>query len=309
MKKKCHKLYGGGIVYYADAVLGTIPNSKLLAGLKEFDTTSQPAEQGSSNMAAKLMSQLSEKSEGQKSVPAMIATGEGLLSLSKKVVEKILAGEFIDFADLPPAKGKVKSIPTAGEGQIVVVQAADLMESRNLIPDLATWVRCFGIYAAMITSKEPDRTKNLLAYMCLIAKCSLKYKWPSWAVYDLNFRQDAADTGLKDWSKVDPSTYTQCFTGASISQDNWCRSCHSIDHVSDTCPIKPTNNPRKRESQSVPALAPLRKRQAPHSNPQPCRKYKYNGDCSYADKCIFQHKCSACGEYTHPVSKCTQDKK
>ena len=59
--------------------------------------------------------------------------------------------------------------------------------------------------------------------MSLIAKCSLKYKWPSWVVYGLNFYQDAAEVGLKDWSKVEPSTYTPCFTGTAISQDNWCK--------------------------------------------------------------------------------------
>ena len=69
-----------------------------------------------------------------------MATGEGLPSLPKKYVEKILAGEYIDFAELPPAKGKVKSIPNTVEGQIVVVQVADLLETRKLIPDLATWV-------------------------------------------------------------------------------------------------------------------------------------------------------------------------
>lgn len=282
-------------------VLGTVPDAELLAAAGEQD---------SARLVASLMSQLSQKSGAQKVSSAMIATGEGLPALPKKYVEKILAGEFIDFADLPPAKGKVKSIPATADGQIVVVQAADLMERRKLIPDLATWIQCFGIYAAVITTKEPERMKNLLAYMCLIAKCSLKYKWPSWAVYDLNFRQDAADAGLKDWSKVDPSTYTQCFTGASISQESWCKACHSIDHVSENCPIKPASNPRKRENPSFLAPSPIRKRQAPHSNPQPCRKFnKYNGDCRYADGCIFQHKCMACGEYGHPVSKCMQEKK
>ena len=102
-----------------------------------------------------------------------MAKGEGLPSLPKKYVEKILAGEYIDFAELPPAKGKVKSIPNTVEGQIVVVQAADLLETRpKLIPDLATWVQCFGIYAAVITSKDPTRIKNLFAYLTLIAKCS-----------------------------------------------------------------------------------------------------------------------------------------
>ena len=114
----------------------------------------------------------------------MVPTGEGLPSLPKKYVDKILAGEFIDLADLPPAKGKVKAIPNATDGQIVVVQAADLMGHRKLILDFATWVQCFNIYAAVIISKEPERAKNLLAYMSLIVKCSLKFEWPSWAVYD-----------------------------------------------------------------------------------------------------------------------------
>ena len=54
----------------------------------------------------------------------------------------------------------------------------------------------------MTITKEPELAKNLLAYMLLIVKCSLKYKWPSWVVYDLHFCQDAAEVGLKDWSKV-----------------------------------------------------------------------------------------------------------
>ena len=158
-----------------------------------------PAEQeDSSNIVARLMSELKGKSEYQITAPSMAAMGEGLLSLPKRCVENILAGEFIDFAELPPAKGKVKSIPHAMEGQIVVIQAADLAQSRKLISDLATWIQCFSIYAAVIITKEPEWTKNLLAYMSLIAKCSLKYKWSSWVVYDLNFQQDAAEVGQKD---------------------------------------------------------------------------------------------------------------
>ena len=212
-------------VYLANtgAELGRMPDASLLAGLAEFNAE-KPAEGGSDtpSLVAGLMSQLKRQQDSTKACSSMIPTGEGLPALPKKWVDKILAGEFIDLADLPPAKGKVKAIPNTTDGQIVVVQAADLMEHRKLIPDFATWVQCFNIYAAVILSKEPARAKNLLAYVSLIAKCSLKFEWPSWAVYDLNFRQDAADSGSKDWSKVDPSTYAQCFTGASISQENWC---------------------------------------------------------------------------------------
>ena len=62
--------------------------------------------------------------------------------------------------------------------------------------------------ASRISSKSA-----ILVYMSLIAKCSLKYTWPSLVVYDLHFRQDAAEVGLKDWLKV------ECFAGAAIGQD------------------------------------------------------------------------------------------
>ena len=262
------------------------------------------------NLIARLMSELQGKANQSKASSSMCATGEGLPALPKKYVDKILAGDFVDLADLPPAKGRVKASAHAMEGQIVVVQAADLLENRKLIPDLATWVQCFSIYAAVVISKEPERAKNLLAYMSLIAKCSLKYKWPSWVVYDLNFRQGAAEAGQKDWSKVEPSTYTQCFTGAAINQESWCRRCHSIDHATDMCPTKPVGMLRKREGPQPAAAPPMKKRPPPQSNPQTCKKYNmYNGDCRYGSACMFQHKCETCGEYGHPASKCPRAKK
>ena len=69
--------------------------------------------------------------------PSTVMLGTGLPSLPKKLVDKILAGEYVDFAELPPARGKARAVPQALEGQIVVVQAADLLQSRCVIPDLA----------------------------------------------------------------------------------------------------------------------------------------------------------------------------
>ena len=82
------------------------------------------------------------------------------------------------------------------------------------------------------------RAGDLFAYMSTIAKASLKYKWPLWIVYDQNFRQEAADKGLKNWAQVDPSIYTQCFTGMTITQEGWCKICLSIDHSSESCSLK-----------------------------------------------------------------------
>ena len=75
--------------------------------------------------------------------------------MPKKPVNKILAGEYVDFEELPPAKGKAQAVLQALEGQIVVVQVVDLLQSRRVIPDLATWMQCYAIFTAVIAPKNP----------------------------------------------------------------------------------------------------------------------------------------------------------
>ena len=114
----------------------------------------------------------------------LVSAGAGLPALPKKMVERKLANDYIDFSELPPAKGKVRSLPSGLEGQVVLVQAADLSQSKKLIPDLATWVQCFALYLAVLAPQQPSRIPDLMAYMSCIAKASQKYNWPSWLVYD-----------------------------------------------------------------------------------------------------------------------------
>lgn len=71
--------------------------------------------------------------------PPLVPTGPGLAAVSKKLVNKIIANEYIDFNELPPAKGKGRSVSQAFEGQLVVVQAADL---RKLS---LTWPRGYNV--------------------------------------------------------------------------------------------------------------------------------------------------------------------
>ena len=194
---------------------------------------------------------------------SLFYVGSGLPAIPRKTAEKILAGDYVDFSDLPPTRGKAKSLPSSVEGHIIVVQAADLAQSRKLIPDLGTWSQCFAIFMAVVTAKEPDRSADLLAYLSTIAKASLKYRWPAWIVYDQNFRQEAADKGLRKWAQVDPSIYAQCFTSMSISQEGWCKTCMSIDHSSESCPLKMT---WKRPTVPLPSFGNKRFQQSPKSS-------------------------------------------
>ena len=256
----------------------------------------------------------------QKTAVKLITVAAGLPALPKKVVDQIQTGQYIDFSKLPPAKGRTRPLPSQEEGHVIVVRAEDLSGSRKMIPDLATWLQCFALYMAWHSSSDRQGARSYQQPAGLhgnhsIAKASVKYSWPSWVVYDQNFQQEAADNGLKDWAKVDPSIYTQCFTNAAVSDEKWCKNCQSIDHGTTTCPLQiyssggAGNTSRKRQNTEQ-GYQPSKKRAPPHSLPQTCKLYnRFNGDCKFGELCTFQHKCDICNKHGHPRSCCPDQQK
>ena len=77
-------------------------NALQSAGVSVF----QPERLGNLVTASQSFQSLGGRGDAQE-VSTLIFSGERLAILPKKMVERILAKEYIDFADLPPAKGKV----------------------------------------------------------------------------------------------------------------------------------------------------------------------------------------------------------
>ena len=248
----------------------------------------------------------------------LAAVGPGFPAVSKKLVARIRANEYVDFAELPPAKGKNRPVTQAMEGQVLVVQAADLLQSRKVIPDLATWSQCFALYVAILAPAQPERVQDLMAYQAIIAKASSKYRWPSWVVYDQNFRLEVAGNPDQPWAKVDPSIYALSFTGQTISVENWCSRCQCLDHTTSNCPAAPARKRPWHSAQGSPA-PPAQRWSGSQDHPaqrwsgsqehQVCLKYnRFGGDCKFGKQCKFRHVCSSCGD-PHPVSKCKEGAK
>ena len=243
------------------------------------------------NTIAGSMSDLPGTSRGS-GATGTVVVAPGIPAIKKWLAESILAGECIDLAELPPAKGRGKNLSGTLEGQVVLLHAVDYFQAKRLIPDLATWLQCFALYVAIIVTKHPERTTSLLMYMASIAKLSQKFKWPSWVIYDHSYRQDAAENNKTDWSKVDAGLHAQCFNGMAKSAEGWCRYCHSIDHISDSCPVKPMEQSKRRLPN--PSTPPPKCWASP-AGPPICKKYnKYNGDCNFGSSCKFLHICSRC---------------
>ena len=235
-----------------------------------------------------------------------ISLGRGIPPLSKKLVEKIFSWEYVDFTELPPARGLSKPHHTPGPNILLVQTAESIQGQKKIMPDLHTWMQCFSIYVSVLAIKFPQHVPELLAYSREIMRASRQLKWPSWVIYDTSYRRHMAEIGQRDWSKVDPSIYARCFTGWARSS-SWCMLCVTLDHDTADCPFALFQDRRSRRSVPYPPSSSAG-RVLPKSRSTPiCIKYnKYNGDCRHGESCKFRHECSQC-QGPHPRSQCKGD--
>ena len=72
-----------------------------------------------SEAVANILSQLSEGSTVTKTSAAkLVPTVPGLPALPTKLMERIVAGQYVDFTELPPTKGRTRMLPSSEEGHI-----------------------------------------------------------------------------------------------------------------------------------------------------------------------------------------------
>ena len=144
-----------------------------------------------------------------------------------------------------------------------------------------------------------------MANMSTIVKVNQKFVWPSWVVYDQNFRQEVANMLGMTWAKVNPSIYLQYFISMAANTEGWCKQCQSIKHPSDRCPDAPPLDPVPHQGQSRgasvckrpwPVLPSPSPKRATLSGPSDfCIMFnRFHGECKFGKSCRFPHVCSQC---------------
>ena len=146
---------------------------------------------------------------------------EGLLPVPGKLVKKILKGDFVDMAELLRDNLEAdRQVP--GREAKNTDGSTSRLASRREVPDLLSWVQCFGVYVCVVASRHPSRIRRLLAYQTLIVREARRLGGRGWQAYDSLFRQQAAVSNSMDWSKLNSSLYALTF----LAQQG-VRSCHS----------------------------------------------------------------------------------
>ena len=175
-------------------------------------------------------------------------------------------------------------MPQYLEGRILLLQTQELEgNSRKAIPDFITWAQYFGPGPeAIFSGRRPHGLLFSYGQQCQ------KFKWPSWLVYDQNFRQRMANTQDKAWAKTHPGLYASCFLHAQKVAEAWCKTCHGTDHVSSLCPLTPPSRGRTPQQQGEGNINTGGKGTSPAGISTPRRK-DADGGLTVSDAIFAQH--------------------
>jgi len=155
--------------------------------------------------------------------------GDGLPPVPQKIVEQIHKGEYIEMCELLPEFWMAPR-----EGEESATQRTAKSRGRRQTQDIHVWLQCFAVYVAVMSARWPKQVPEMMAYMMHIIRTSQEYEGLSWFIYDEAYRRQAAATKHVEWSKINPSIFTVCFTGKA-KRGQRCEWCLSLTHSSVEC--------------------------------------------------------------------------
>lgn len=282
----CARLDFGSLPSNAVLSLANIPivsdaaggNAPLEADIPQRPSTQQPLPQNSADTA-----------QG-------VSIGDGLLTVPKKLAERIWRWEFVELGDLLPENWVGKTEDTNPLG---------VVRRKRQITDIHTWIQCFASFVSVQSLKYPEAVPDLLAYMTSIMRASREYSGLAWAQYDTAYRRQAASTNNRRWAQINPSLYSICFTGRAQGSTPRCELCTSVFHTAKDCPFS-TKTEMEKTLEAV-LTACTGRSGGPSGGTESteiCRKWN-NLQCSY-QWCRYRHVCLACGG-AHPLRQCQSD--
>ena len=216
---------------------------------------------------------------------AGVFMGEGLPPVPGWQVERIRKWEFLEMYDLLP---ELLTDQKGGEGG--VRQTSRARGWKRVQEEISIWLQRFAVFVGVVAKSAPDAVPGLMAYMVSVIRESQEYEGAAWVAYDAAFRRPVAATGQRDWSKINTSLYTICFTGKA-GRSQRCDNCLSAAHKTALGEEDPDASVRAMESPLL-ALAqgggPARRTKSADV----CRLYNERW-CNFKN-CKYRHACRWC---------------
>ena len=240
--------------------------------------------------------------------PVPFTLSEGLPPVPAKLVQKIQRGDFVDMAELLRDNMELERRQPATEGQRNAIWPAGKANRRE-VPDILSWITCFGMYASVVCDKTPGRVRELLTYQTVLVREARRCGGKGWLAYDTMFRQQAANNVKVDWSVLNTSLYANTFLAQQNTRGKTCQWCLETDHAATSCALAPaTQLWQPGRPSRVPQREWNQEERRPGRGKPEVRGacFAWNDGRCTLPYCQFKHVCSKCGSTEHKESLCSQ---
>ena len=283
--------------------LGTLPHPMALSGIPTFSLggPSENLPTASASLAASLPVLATSPVSLAALSPTTLINFSHLPSggLPQKLIKKILDLEFVDMSELLPDTWRLQE-----EEESKCCHQPRRTPRRGPVTDILKWVECYAAFVAVLTSRYPDKSPELMAYMRTIVHAQRTFAGEGWVTYDICYRRQAATLKTLNWSQIDFNKYNEIFTGRAKPLAR-CRYCSSESHRSDECRYAPEQPPPRQPSpwrNDPQGLQICRLFNNPKGNLcryKPCRYSHLCGDPA----CRGQHPQSTCGRNRNGLAR------
>ena len=141
------------------------------------------------------------------------------------------------------------------------------------IQNVRKWEQAFRVYATIYSQANPQRSAEIFQYINVITEAARKFSWDCVAYYDFTFRHMMHKKPNRSWAKPFLELWS----------------------VSMTEPL-----PR-----GIPGNGGHHSHQSKRKDWRDMCCWKFNKtSCPYGSRCKFEHRCTYCGSYSHPLPKC-----
>ena len=187
---------------------------------------------------------------------------------------KIEKGEYVDLAKLIQ-KDKILAEDDRRLNMVIKNgQAFWIPSSEGLtnINNFNCWQQAFRVYSDIFARHNPDRAAELIQYSHVINTISTQFVWDNVYAYDRDFRMHMQRNPDRKWS--------------NILHPAWFMRLR--DRLTNNFPQHSgTSNFQKGGGKTNDI----------------CRRFS-RGRCTYGRNCRYEHRCSYCNKFGHPVVQC-----
>ena len=185
----------------------------------------------------------------------------------------IAKSEFLDVSKLIPKKGIFRAANNNNRMEIVNNNGfavwSEVSDREEKIYNINKWDQGFRVYATIWSKYHPARCAEIFQYIHIIHHAAAKFAWDNVLNYDYMFRRWIARKPTRDWGRTNTEMWSTCMTDPiGRNPNNYNRNNNKKDWR-DYC----------------------------------CWRFNRN-HCNRGSNCRFEHRCTYCGSYSHPVQSC-----